>query len=57
MLLIQPCLSILTLLLNLKETLSQNNNFIRPAFDSYFISESTIQKFGGSIAIYEIKDY
>ena len=38
-------------------TLSQNNNFIRPAFGSYFIIESIIQRFGGTIAIGETKVY
>ena len=38
-------------------TLSQNNNFIRPAFGSYFIIESIIQRFGGTIAIGETKIY
>ena len=32
-------------------TLSQNNNFIRPAFGNYFIIESIVQRFGRSIAI------
>ena len=38
-------------------TLSQNNNFIRPAFGSYFIIESIVQRFGSSIAIGETKVY
>ena len=38
-------------------TLSQNNNFIRPAFGDYFIIESTVQRFGSSIAIGETKVY
>ena len=36
-------------------TLSQNNNFIRPAFGDYFIIESIVQRFGSSIAIGETK--
>ena len=36
-------------------TLSQNNNFIRPAFGDYFIIESIVQRFGRSIAIGETK--
>ena len=36
-------------------TLSQNNNFIRPAFGEYFIIESIVQRFGRSIAIGESK--
>ena len=36
-------------------TLSQNNNFIRPAFGDYFIIESIVQRFGRSIAIGESK--
>ena len=38
-------------------TLSQNNNFIRPAFGDYFIIESEVQRFGSSIAIGETKVY
>ena len=38
-------------------TLSQNNNFIRPAFGDYFIIESIVQRFGSSIAIGETKVY
>ena len=38
-------------------TLSQNNNFIRPAFGDYFIFESIVQRFGSSIAIGETKVY
>ena len=38
-------------------TLSQNNNFIRPAFGEYFIIESIVQRFGRSIAIGETKVY
>ena len=38
-------------------TLSQNNNFIRPAFGDYFIIESIVQRFGRSIAIGETKVY
>ena len=38
-------------------TLSQNNNFIRPAFGDYFIIESKVQRFGSSIAIGETKVY
>ena len=38
-------------------TLSQNNNFIRPAFGDYFIIESIVQRFGSSIAIGETKIY
>ena len=38
-------------------TLSQNNNFIRPAFGDYFIIESIVQRFGKSIAIGETKVY
>ena len=38
-------------------TLSQNNNFIRPAFGDYFIIESEVQRFGSSIAIGETKIY
>ena len=38
-------------------TLSQNNNFIRPAFGDYFIIESEVQRFGSSIAICETKVY
>ena len=38
-------------------TLSQNNNFIRPAFGDYFIIESVVQRFGSSIAIGETKVY
>ncbi|MFL2830583.1 MAG: PaaI family thioesterase [Candidatus Puniceispirillales bacterium] len=36
-------------------TLSQNNNFIRPAFGDYFIIESVVQRFGSTIAIGETK--
>ena len=36
-------------------TLSQNNNFIRPAFGDYFIIESLVQRFGSTIAIGETK--
>ena len=36
-------------------TLSQNNNFIRPAFGDYFIIESMVQRFGSTIAIGETK--
>ena len=36
-------------------TLSQNNNFIRPAFGDYFIIESIVQRFGSTIAIGETK--
>ena len=36
-------------------TLSQNNNFIRPAFGDYFIIESFVQRFGSTIAIGETK--
>ena len=38
-------------------TLSQNNNFIRPAFGDYFIIESVVQRFGSTIAIGETKVY
>ena len=38
-------------------TLSQNNNFIRPAFGDYFIIESEVQRFGSTIAIGETKVY
>ena len=38
-------------------TLSQNNNFIRPAFGDYFIIESVVQRFGSTIAIGESKVY
>ena len=38
-------------------TLSQNNNFIRPAFGDYFIIESEVQRVGSSIAIGETKVY
>ena len=38
-------------------TLSQNNNFIRPAVGDYFIIESEVQRFGSSIAIGETKVY
>ncbi len=38
-------------------TLSQNNNFIRPAFGKYFIIESVVQRFGSTIAIGETKVY
>ena len=38
-------------------TLSQNNNFIRPAFGEYFIIESVVQRFGSTIAIGETKVY
>ena len=38
-------------------TLSQNNNFIRPAFGDYFIIESIVQRFGNSIAIGETRVY
>ena len=38
-------------------TLSQNNNFVRPAFGDYFIIESIVQRFGSSIAIGETKVY
>ena len=38
-------------------TLSQNNNFIRPAFGDYFIIESEVQRFGRTIAIGETKIY
>ena len=38
-------------------TLSQNNNFIRPAFGDYFIIEREVQRFGSSIAIGETKVY
>ena len=38
-------------------TLSQNNNFIRPAFGGYFIIESVVQRFGSTIAIGETKVY
>ena len=38
-------------------TLSQNNNFIRPAFGEYFIIESEVQRFGSTIAIGETKIY
>ena len=38
-------------------TLSQNNNFIRPAFGDYFIIESEVQRFGSTIAIGETKIY
>ena len=36
-------------------TLSQNNNFIRPAFGDYFIIESVVKRFGSNIAIGETK--
>ena len=36
-------------------TLSQNNNFIRPAFGDFFIVESVVQRFGSTIAIGETK--
>ena len=36
-------------------TLSQNNNFIRPAYGDYFIIESVVQRFGSTIAIGETK--
>ena len=38
-------------------TLSQNNNFIRPAFGAYFIIKSEVQRFGSTIAIGETKVY
>ena len=38
-------------------TLSQNNNFIRPAFGDYFIIESVVQRLGSTIAIGETKVY
>ena len=38
-------------------TLSQNNNFIRPAFGDYFIIESVVQRFRSTIAIGETKVY
>tara|TARA_Y200000002_G_C22601523_1_gene629771 strand:- start:774 stop:1199 length:426 start_codon:yes stop_codon:yes gene_type:complete len=38
-------------------TLSQNNNFIRPAFGNYFIFKSEVQRFGSTIAIGETKVY
>ncbi len=38
-------------------TLSQNNNFLRPAYGSFFIIESVVQRFGTSIAIGETKVY
>ena len=38
-----------------RATLSQNNNFIRPAFGDYFIIESVVQRFGSTIAIGETK--
>ena len=47
----------LILLLYYQDLLSQNNNFIRPAFGDYFIIESEVQRFGSTIAIGETKIY
>ena len=38
-------------------TLSQNNNFIRPAVGTYFTIDSIVQRFGRSLAIGETKVY
>ena len=38
-------------------TLSQNNNFVRPAIGRYFTIECIVQRFGSSLAIGETKVY
>ena len=38
-------------------TLSQNNNFVRPAIGTYFTIECIVQRFGSSLAIGETKVY
>ena len=38
-------------------TLSQNNNFVRPAIGAYFTIECIVQRFGSSLAIGETKVY
>ena len=38
-------------------TLSQNNNFVRPALGAYFTIECIVQRFGSSLAIGETKVY
>ena len=38
-------------------TLSQNNNFVRPAMGTYFTIESIVQRFGRSLAIGDTKVY